>query len=77
MARALPIHVIHEIERRWQRRLDASPKARPSKKVDRGAGHCPLCLAPASIEPTTAGNAISILDYLCSARGHAWRSEAQ
>jgi hypothetical protein len=77
MAHALPIHIVHEIERRWRGRLHESPQARPSKKVDRRAGHCPLCCVPVVIRYPTPRNAFSIFDYVCSACGHAWRNEAQ
>jgi transcription elongation factor Elf1 len=76
MAHGLPIHIVHEIERRWQRRLDARPPERPGKNADRGAGRCPLCGA-ASIAPATPENAFPIGDLVCSACGHAWREEAR
>ena len=31
MAQALAFRIIREIERRWQRRLDAQPQAKPGK----------------------------------------------
>ena len=76
MAHALPIHIIYEIERRWQRRLDARAEPGPGKNIDRSAGHCPLCCAPALIEPVTPMNAFSIGDRVCSACGHVWRNGA-
>jgi len=47
MAHGLPTHIVHEIERRWQRRLDWRPPEKPGKSTDHGAGRCPRCGATA------------------------------
>lgn len=73
MAHGLPIHIVHEIERRWQRRLDARPPEKPGKNADHGAGRCPLCGARASIAPATPESAFPVRDLACRVCGHAWR----
>ena len=62
MAQALPVHIISEIERRWQRRLDAQPQAKPVKNDERSIGLGPLCDAAASVEPASADNAVARRD---------------
>ena len=61
MAHGLPIHIVDEIERRWQRRLKARPPEKLRKNADRGAGRCPVCGAT-SIAPATPENAFPIGD---------------
>ena len=75
MAQELPVDIIREIERRWQRRLDAQPK--PGKNEDRDVAYCPLCNAVSSIRPLVSGAVVSRPDYVCGSCGHAWADEAR
>ena len=76
MAHALPIHVIDEIERRWQRRLDERLPAKAGVNDECGAELCPRCSALATIRPGMSGSAVTHLEYACHGCGHAWRTEA-
>jgi hypothetical protein len=76
MAYALPVHIIHEIERRWQRRSNARLHAKSGKNSDHGVEHCPLCRARVLIESAIPSNPNSHADHICSACGHAWHNEA-
>jgi hypothetical protein len=73
MAQALPVHIVSEIERRWQRRLDAQPQV--SSNDDSSAAPYPLCSAPASVRPAIPGKAAARRDHVCSDCGHAWHPE--
>jgi hypothetical protein len=75
VAHALPVHIIREIERRWQRRSKARRQDKRGKKLDRSAAHCPLCYTLVLIESATPSNSASRSDYICSACGRAWRNE--
>jgi hypothetical protein len=77
VAQALPIHIIDAIERRWQHRLDVQLQVKHGKNDGCNVELCPLCNAPASIEPVIPGNTVARHDYVCSGCGHTWRNEAQ
>ncbi len=73
MVQALPSHIIDEIERRWQRRIDALPQAKPGNATDRSEPLCPQCFAPASIGAPCLGNPGR--ELVCDLCGHIWRNE--
>ena len=62
MAHALPVHIIYEIERRWQRRLDVRHPASTGKNIDRGAGSCQPCQTVTLADSVTPSDALSICD---------------
>lgn len=76
MAHALPIHIIREIERRWQRRMDASPQRRLGKAAARGAPLCPQCYAPALIGSPSPSDSAPVRELVCDLCGHIWRNES-
>jgi hypothetical protein len=69
MAQALPIHIVNEIERRWQRRFDVRPPSMPGKSHDCSAGLCPLDSAAESTEPAIPGDAVADYNHVCSGYG--------
>jgi hypothetical protein len=76
MAQALPVHIIREIERRWQRRMDERPQVKPDKIDDLSVWLCSRCNTPAPAEPAILWNAVPRRGYVCSGCGFAWGNEA-
>ena len=77
MALAYPTHIGRDIERRWQRRSDATPARAPAPVNDNhaGGGLCPACGAWAPVAPIGSqylGRGLIHHDWLCTPCGHAW-----
>ncbi len=77
MAQALPIHIISEIERRWQRRMDSPPQADRGKKDDYGAGLCPHCGAAVASEAANSGDTVAHCGRVCRSCGRAWNDASK
>jgi hypothetical protein len=78
VSQAYPVHIVREIEHRWQRRFQviaspASPAAQNDN--DAGDGPCPICMGYASIGPNAAeycGEGLVRRHWLCRACSHEW-----
>jgi hypothetical protein len=70
---AYPIDISREIDRKWQRRLDAAAIRAPvSKEGDHTEQRCPACGVPAPIASAFLGAGLIHHHWLCGPCGHAW-----
>jgi hypothetical protein len=72
VAQTCPTDIARDIQRRWQRRFDATT---PVLKDDAGGGRCPKCNRSASIAPTSSeyrGQGIIHHRWSCRGCGHEW-----